>query len=275
MKNNISLTRVGLLICVSFLFIGCKPTRPKDILSPKVMEQVLYEYHMVQALEVSVSNDKKYELDYYYSYIYQHNNITEAQLNHSLKWYSRHPDDFYEIYERMSKRAEKDWSSSASILERQHRVSFRVESGDNVDLWYLPHSNAMGNHDLMRTMTFAITADTTFYLGDSIFWEMNPLFVKNRDTVNCNSQHTPSLYLSLNLLYRNQETVFDTLVSVSDSLCFGFKLHDINSLSRIEGAVQYLPDPDAKASFLILDDIHLMRKHNNTAPAAPATKKIK
>ena len=44
------LTDILLLAIVAMTFYGCRLKRPDDVLSPKKMESVLYDYHMAQAL---------------------------------------------------------------------------------------------------------------------------------------------------------------------------------------------------------------------------------
>jgi len=52
MRRKIKTNTFGLLIALLLLmtFSGCRVRRPDDVLSPRKMEAVLYDYHLAQAI---------------------------------------------------------------------------------------------------------------------------------------------------------------------------------------------------------------------------------
>ena len=50
-QNRIKMRKIDVLAVVLLLVLsGCRLKRPDDVLSPKKMEQFLYDYHMAQAI---------------------------------------------------------------------------------------------------------------------------------------------------------------------------------------------------------------------------------
>ena len=67
MNRQMAMTKKLLfsLFVVLFMLSGCKLKRPDDVLSPKEMEKILYDYHLAQAIMMEESQSEKYKRDYY------------------------------------------------------------------------------------------------------------------------------------------------------------------------------------------------------------------
>ena len=165
------------LFAIVLLLSGCKVNRPDDVLPPKTMEAVLYDYHLAQAILMDAESTEKYKRDFYLDWVYQKNGVTKEEFDNSLVWYTRYPEEFAEIYEKLSERVTKDRNQAAMLLERIEKSSFSVESGDSVDLWYLNNTAIMSNSIFLDKLTYSIKADTTFHKGDTITWNVNSTFV--------------------------------------------------------------------------------------------------
>ena len=131
------LNQIISLFSIVLLLSACKVNRPDDVLPPKTMEAVLYDYHLAQAILMDAESAEKYKRDFYLEWVYQKNGVTKEEFDNSLVWYTRYPEEFAEIYEKLSERVTKDRNQAAMLLERIEKSSFSVESGDSVDLWYL------------------------------------------------------------------------------------------------------------------------------------------
>ena len=59
MKTRLS--NILLLAILAVLVSSCRLKRPDDVLSPRKMEAVLYEYHMAQALVSDLPKDEKFK----------------------------------------------------------------------------------------------------------------------------------------------------------------------------------------------------------------------
>ena len=119
-----------------FLFVGCKVERPKEVLPPSKMEDVLYDYHLAQVMGGEMTGENMYKRGLYIDYVFNKHHITRAQLDSSLVWYARNPKELSAIYERLTARNEREMEY---IKQRQSMVSVRGAQpieGDSADLWY-------------------------------------------------------------------------------------------------------------------------------------------
>ena len=66
------------LVLLLPLLCGCRLNRPDDVLSPKKMEQFLYDFHMAQAVGQELPKDEKYATDAYVNWA--PNNLAERRI---------------------------------------------------------------------------------------------------------------------------------------------------------------------------------------------------
>lgn len=243
------------LLVVLVVLSGCKINRPDDVLSPKVMEEVLYDYHLAQAILAQEGQSEKYKRDYYIEWVFQKHGITQAELDTSLVWYTRYPKEFAKIYDKLSERSVKDRTQAAMLLERIEKSSFSVESGDSVDLWYLNNSAILSSSIYLDKIQFSMKADTTFHKSDTITWKLNNTFVSRNDTLPL------QLYLALSMRYNNSKVfTIDTLLNGDASLELTTVIDSVVELGSVTGFVQYIDSTANKDACAVLTDISLVRQ---------------
>lgn len=96
-----------LLIVICFSSFGCKKKHsaiPSGIIKKETMINIMVDVNLIEAtLRVKQSlynKDSSYVKDYY-DLVFKKYNITKEQFNNSLKYYSKHPDKFGEIYDEV------------------------------------------------------------------------------------------------------------------------------------------------------------------------------
>ena len=100
---------IFVLILYSLLFTlsGC---RPKGILSSREMRQVLVDLHKTDGmLQIrGMRNIEFDDRDMYYAQVLAKHNVTQAQFDSSLVWYTAHPQFFNKIYPKVLKELEAE-----------------------------------------------------------------------------------------------------------------------------------------------------------------------
>ena len=100
---------IFVLILYSLLFTlsGC---RPKGILSSREMRQVLVDLHKTDGmLQIRGMRNMEFEdRDMYYAQVLAKHNVTQAQFDSSLVWYTAHPQFFNKIYPKVLKELEAE-----------------------------------------------------------------------------------------------------------------------------------------------------------------------
>lgn len=242
------------LLAVAFLLSGCRIRRPDDVLSPKIMEEVLYDYHLAQAILMEENTSERYQRDYYLDWVYQKNGVTEQEFEHSLVWYTRYPEQFAEIYDKLSERVTKDRNQAAMLLERIEKSSFSVESGDSVDLWYLNNTAIMSNSIFLNKLTYSIKADTTFHKGDTITWNVNSTFVAP-DSLPL------KVYLAMSLRYGADRVVtVDTLLDHTSEVTLMSVTDTVADLNSLTGFVSYIDTIGNQDACIVLSNMSLIRQ---------------
>ena len=113
--RRIDILALALLVTV---LTGCRLNRPDDVLSPKKMEQFLYDYHLAQAISFELPKNEKYSTKAYIDWAYERNGISPDEFNRSLVWYTRNPKELAKIYKRLSNRVDAEYKSASRSLSQ-------------------------------------------------------------------------------------------------------------------------------------------------------------
>ena len=96
-----------MLLAVLVCFAAC---RPRGILSSRQMRNVLYDLHrtdaIIQVKGYSYNHDE--EVARYYQVVLDKHNVTKAEFDSSLVWYTDHPQMFTRIYPKIMKRCQQE-----------------------------------------------------------------------------------------------------------------------------------------------------------------------
>ncbi len=159
MKNSIYW-----FVFLSFLLlIGCN-NRPKNVMSDKEMENFLFEMHLLESsLRIGNSHySVPREQQFYYQELLKKHNITKADYDSCIVWYTNHPKQYNRIYDR--------------VLKRIDRLKVEIETGKlnpidsahfikEIDIWDLNRELVL-NKDSAKTKFHFTIVDTSFTSQD-------------------------------------------------------------------------------------------------------------
>lgn len=159
-----------LLLIASTLFCACHTDKADEgVLSAGKMENVLYDYHLAQALAQQAPNDSvDYYVRLYQQLVFEKYGIDNATFDHSMQWYERHSDQLKKIYERVAERM----GGSADGNGNRMLVGLNSASGDTLSIWHGPSSVLLNSQGINR-FTYSQRADTTLRYGDILQWTVN------------------------------------------------------------------------------------------------------
>ena len=199
---------IALSVSLLLLLAGCRVERPKEIISPAQLEDVLYDYHLAQIMGADLTGENAYKRSLYMEYVYSKHHITREQLDSSLVWYARYPKNLSSIYEHLEHRADVEMERIKRMQEEtEHRGPKAVE-GDSADLWYDNRTVVLMPLPLTNRVSYTIPVDTNFHLCDIFEWTFNVRYFPRKT-----SWHEVMAQLS--------DAVVDTLsteTAVADSL---------------------------------------------------------
>ena len=154
-----------LLITATLAIFGsCRNDRPDGVPSSSKMVQVLYDYHLAQALAAGMEDSL--QVPRYVEAALAKHSMTEQHFNRAMEYYTRHADQLYDIYGQVRERF------AAAYEVKRGSIALGQVSGDTLDLWggnaaYLLSSNAENR------LTYAFSPDTLLRFGDRLVWQFN------------------------------------------------------------------------------------------------------
>ena len=246
--------RWTLIACLALL-TSCGKEIPSEIIQPKKMERVLYDYHLMLSLS---ENSKGTEKAASKNYIFQKHGITSADFDSSMVWYTRESKELMSIYDNLNKRFKREYEHTARLLESREDTDTRTfESGDTVDVWMKENLLWFTKAPLNNQQTFEIKADSTFHEKDAFLWNMNYSFFAEGEAI-----------MGLNVVYEN-DSVIGMTKSVTQSGPQSIYLHTDSAfnIKSLNGFI-YVPEIQDKKPNILVHNISLTRYHF-TEPAEP------
>lgn len=159
-------TALSVVLLISlFLVQACKPSAPKDVLKMKAIEDILYDYHLAQALAEQTHPDSvAYYTRLYQQSVFQKHNIAKADFDHSMEYYERHTDQLKKIYEHLAERLGGNINNDA--MPGNILVQSSVK-GDTLSIWRGPSSVLLSSQGVNR-FVYTQRADTSLQAGDQL-----------------------------------------------------------------------------------------------------------
>lgn len=252
-----------MLMCLA----GCRVNRPSDVLSPREMENFLYDYHLAQSVAAGLPNEERFKSKALIDWAFESNGIDSADFERSLVWYTRYPKEFAKIYKKLYSRIDEEYKQSSNAISRIEKRAFNVQSGDSVQLWYLGRTCILNTSRYMNKVTLEHQKDTTFHCGDTIVWDADITFVSLSDSIGQN------LYLALSAKCGDTIMVSDTVLAGADGghISLPLVLDSGSSMSSLRFQAYYLDNAMDFGGTAILSSVKMMRIHNYSYQAAPQT----
>lgn len=246
---------------VLLLLVSCgEKNRRADVLAPKKLEAILFDYHLAQVMINDLPSTERYKKDLYFDYVYEKHGVTSAEVDSALVYYARYPEALSEIYANLSDRVKNTQKRLAEedIQVESHQPVAVV--GDSADLWYETRVKLMYPSVLGNRFDFTIPSDSNFKANDCFEWSGEVMFLPDEpDSAN------HYLHLSLMAKFANDSVLsVDTLLYASGA--YNLLLTDTLGarLKTLHGNAYYKskkPGHDA-----LLYGMRLMRYRNSSLP---------
>jgi len=159
---------------------ACKPKVPSGYIQPGDMEDLLYDFHVAQAMADENSKDEQqraFNQTLYFASVLEKHGVTKAKFDSSLTYYYIRADKFSEIYEDVAERLSEDAKElGASEGEIVRYTKFNA-NGDTADVWTGDLSAMLIPYAPYNRKDFVQQADTSFRKGDSFMLMLSTEFI--------------------------------------------------------------------------------------------------
>ena len=179
----------ALVLIAAVLVTACKPTVPSVYIQPGDMEDLLYDYHVGQAIAKEGRDGRAFDFErskYFHAVLKKHG-VTEADFDSSLVYYYSHMDRLKSIYTEVNKRLSDDAKALGASVGVISRYSQYSTTGDTANIWTGNSDVLLIPRPFMNRYDFTVKADTSFYKGDSFMFQfMSQTILQGRkDAVVC------------------------------------------------------------------------------------------
>lgn len=164
------------VLIVTLSVFACKPSVPKDVIQPGRMEDILYDYHLAEAMSNQVQPNTNYNKQLYYDAVLKKYDVTRAQFDSSMVYYQRHTERLYNIYDNINKRLMSEVGESTKS-ETSGKYDNLSANSDTSMVWQGANATFLLASEPFNKLSFYIKADTTYHAGDSFELGMDAQFV--------------------------------------------------------------------------------------------------
>lgn len=248
--------RILPLILALILLAACDD-RPKDVLSRGKMEDVLYDYHIMQGIINQLpDNEREAKAEDYINAVYAKHGITEAQFDSSIVYYNRHSKELHKIYTNLKERYSIVNDEIQLVNGNNDMMAIFATGGDTTNLWNSARLLTLRNKNLLNKESFTILADTSFRRSDQFILTLTPVFIKER-----REDYDIALYVGLSVLYTSGKHVGTTRVINNDGLQqLTLQTSADDDIKSLTGFFYYRGKKTMR-NLCLIDNISLVRMH--------------
>lgn len=247
-----------IFVLMLMMAVGCKPKVPSEYVQPCELEDMLYEYHVAEAMARNGNPpDENYKQTEYFLAVLEKHHVTEAVFDSSLVYYYSHAERLKEIYLSVHERLVNDAKKLGASVGDINRYSQFNETGDTANIWRDETAMLLIPRPTKNRFDFVVKADSTFMLGDSFMFQFMTEHIwqsGSKDAVVC-----------IKTTYE-KDSVIQSVNHVSISGISQLRVPSNNTLKikELRGFI-YMPQGDDEMDarrLMFISQIQLIRFHN-------------
>ena len=159
-------------LLLTLLVAACKPQVPSDVIQPDELEDILYDYHVSQAMgKVELGTQADIDRNKLFRSVLKKHGVTEADFDSSLVYYYSRIDRLQPIYRRVSDRLSAEAKGLGVATGELNRYSQYGVTGDTANIWKGETDVLLIPRPTKNRFDFVVKADSTFMLGDSFMFQ--------------------------------------------------------------------------------------------------------
>ena len=187
MRNSLAI-----VFFVVLTMLGCKPSVPSEYVQPGDLEDILYDYHVAQAManeSQSMSGEERnYHQNAYFHAVLKKYGVSEAEFDSSLVYYYSHADRLRGIYQRVKERLNDEAKALGASVGDINKYSTYSTTGDTANVWQNETDLLLTPLPTSNRYDIYVKADTSYYKGDTFMFQFMSDFIYqsgSRDAVVC------------------------------------------------------------------------------------------
>ena len=246
-----------IFVLMLMMAVGCKPQVPSEYIQPDELEDMLYEYHVAEAMARNSSENVDYKQTEYFLAVLEKHHVTEADFDSSLVYYYSHAERLKDIYLSVHERLANDAKKLGASVGDINRYSQYSETGDTANIWRDETAMLLIPRPTKNRFDFVVKADSTFMLGDSFMFQFMTEHIwqsGSKDAVVC-----------IKTTYEKDSVIQSVShVSVSGIAQLRVPANKTLKIKELRGFI-YMPQADEEMDarrLMFISQIQLIRFHN-------------
>lgn len=168
---------VLMALVVAVLMVSCKPSVPSEYIQKGKMENILFDYHLAKVMFEQEGKNDSLTLLAYQESIFEKYDVTRADFDSSMVYYSRHMQLLHEIYEHLGDRLSKELVAQGGVASGMGQYGDEIAGADTASIWKGDRSIALTPFPISNSYSFEAKADTSFHKGDRIILDFDAQFI--------------------------------------------------------------------------------------------------
>ena len=181
--------------------MACKVKRPDGVIAESQMEELLYDYHLARSMGENLPVSDNYKKALYIQSVFQKYDVTQAEFDSSMVWYTRHTDILAKIYEKINDRLKEEQASINHMVAIRDKKSPVSQPGDSVELWFMEQVSCLTNAQDNNKISFVIPADVNSQDRDALVWKASFFYPSKA------GKAMPETYMAMQMIYRNDSVI--------------------------------------------------------------------
>ena len=243
-------------IFVLLMAIGCKPKVPSEYIQPDEMENILYDYHLADAIAKTEPGEESTKRNLFFQRVLEKHHVTEADFDSSLIYYYSRIDRFKDIYGRVNERLNNEAKLLGSVVNNK-RFLQESSNGDTVDIWSLERDLLLIPRPTNNRYEFTVKADTSFRAGDAFTFLFMAEYISQSSSKDA--------VAVLKATYENDSIVQITTHFTSNGFVqLHLPTNNYGVLKQLRGFIYLSNDYSISLKLLFVSQVQLMRFHQKT-----------
>lgn len=230
-----------IVLLAVLLMVACKPTIPSEYIQPGELEDLLYDYHVAEALARTQHGGAEMDVErtVYFDAVLKRHGVTQADFDSTLVYYYSNVDLLQEIYVRVNDRLAKEAKRLGTEVGDIHHYSQYGESGDTANIWTRQTDVLLIPKPTMNRYDFVVKADSTFLVGDSFMFQFMSEYIwqsGSKDIVVCISSQYDNDSIAQQVIHTSSDGITQLRVPASRT----------QLVKEMRGYIYVTDSPDAR-----------------------------
>ena len=163
------------LFALPLLLFSCKPSVPSKYIQPGKMENILYDYYLADGM--SGRNGDYRSLAMYKAAILKKYDVSSADFDSSMVYYTRHTEELHKIYERLAERISAEAVSLGATAGDIDKYGVISSKGDTANVWREARTMILSQYSSFNVNSYSIKTDTAYHKGDRLVLNFDAQFI--------------------------------------------------------------------------------------------------